>query len=51
MTCGVRLRVWPAGSVLALCGFTIGVWATGRMSTPDNPDPGSATWTSSWACG
>lgn len=25
-------------------GFAIGVWATGRMSTDDNPDPGAAVW-------
>ena len=29
---------------LSAAGFALGVWATGRMSTPDNPDPGSATW-------
>ena len=31
-------------AVLSLLGFVIGIWATGRMSTPQNPDPGSATW-------
>ena len=25
-------------------GFAVGVWATGRMSTDDNPDPGAAVW-------
>ena len=41
---------WPAWEStlltvgLALGGFAIGVWATGRMSTSENPDPGSATW-------
>lgn len=29
---------------MAAVGFMIGVWATGRMSTDDNPDPGSAVW-------
>ena len=41
---------WPAWESvlltldLAVSGFLVGVWATGRMSTPENPDPGSATW-------
>ena len=30
--------------LLSVVGFGVGVWATGRMSTADNPDPGSATW-------
>ena len=30
--------------VLSAAGLALGVWATGRMSTPENPDPGSATW-------
>lgn len=25
-------------------GFAVGVWATGRMSTDANPDPGAAVW-------
>ncbi len=31
-------------AVLSAPGLVIGVWATGRMSTPKTPDPGSATW-------
>ena len=31
-------------AVLSLLGFVVGISATGRMSTPQNPDPGSATW-------
>lgn len=30
--------------LMAALGFSIGVWATGRMSTDDNPDPGTAVW-------
>jgi len=30
--------------LLSAGGLAVGVWATGRMSTPENPDPGSATW-------
>ena len=29
---------------VAVVGFFVGVWATGRMSTDDNPDPGTAVW-------
>ena len=29
---------------MSAAGLVVGVWATGRMSTPENPDPGSATW-------
>ena len=29
---------------MAAAGFGVGVWATGRMSTPENPDPGTAVW-------
>ena len=29
---------------MAAVGFVVGVWATGRMSTDDNPDPGTAVW-------
>ncbi len=39
--------VWQGSATAALLsalGLAIGIWATGRMSTPDNPDPGSATW-------
>lgn len=32
----------PAG--LSIAGMAVGVWATGRMSSDDDPDPGSATW-------
>lgn len=31
-------------AALATGGFAIGVWATGRMSTDHNPDPGAAVW-------
>ena len=31
-------------ALLAAAGLALGIWATGRMSTPENPDPGSATW-------
>ena len=31
-------------ALLSAAGLAVGVWATGRMSTPENPDPGSATW-------
>lgn len=30
--------------LMAALGFSIGVWATGRMSTDDNPDPATAVW-------
>ena len=33
-----------AVSAMSIIGLAVGVWATGRMSTPENPDPGSATW-------
>ena len=29
---------------MAAVGFFVGIWATGRMSTDDNPDPGTAVW-------
>ena len=38
---------WERTGILAamsITGLAVGVWATGRMSTPENPDPGSATW-------
>ena len=31
-------------AVLILAGTAVGVWATGRMSTEANPDPGTAVW-------
>ena len=31
-------------AVLIVGGMAAGVWATGRMSTDANPDPGSAVW-------
>ncbi len=31
-------------AVLILGGTVVGVWATGRMSTDANPDPGTAVW-------
>ena len=39
----------PVGQLVALLalaggGFIVGVWATGRMSTDANPDPGAAVW-------
>lgn len=30
--------------VMVAGGFALGVWATGRMSTPEDPDPGAAVW-------
>ena len=38
---------WERTVILAAMsgvGLAVGVWATGRMSTAENPDPGSATW-------
>ena len=38
---------WERMAILAamsVAGLAMGVWATGRMSTLENPDPGSATW-------
>ncbi len=38
---------WERMAILAamsIIGLAVGVWATGRMSTPENPDPRSATW-------
>ena len=43
---------WPSSvapglialAVMIVGGTGIGVWATGRMSTDANPDPGSAVW-------
>ena len=34
----------PALFVLIAAGFMLGIWATGKMSTPDNPDPKQAVW-------
>lgn len=31
-------------AMAAAAGFVVGVWATGRMSTPESPDPGVAVW-------
>ena len=51
--CGVMLLLpadadflirWLTVLLMAALGFSIGVWATGRMSTDDNPDPGTAVW-------
>ena len=30
--------------MVIVVGFFVGVWATGKMSTPDAPDPGTAVW-------
>jgi phosphatidylglycerophosphatase A len=30
--------------MVIVAGFFVGVWATGKMSTPDAPDPGTAVW-------
>ena len=43
---------WPSAvaprlialAVMIIGGAVVGVWATGRMSTPNDPDPGSAVW-------
>lgn len=36
---------WTATlATMPTVGLAVGVWATGRMSTPENPDPGSAVW-------
>lgn len=29
---------------MSAAGFAVGVWATGRMSTDQDPDPGAAVW-------
>ena len=34
----------PALFVLIVAGFLLGIWATGEMSTADNPDPKQAVW-------
>ena len=46
-----KLPAWWMLPILPLMGllvvvpaFAIGVWATGRMSTDRDPDPGAATW-------
>ena len=31
-------------SLLIMVGLVVGVWATGRMSTEAEPDPGTAVW-------
>ena len=31
-------------ALLSVIGLAVGVWATGRMSTEANPDPGAAVW-------
>lgn len=31
-------------ALLSAIGLAVGVWATGRMSTEANPDPGAAVW-------
>lgn len=31
-------------AVMIVSGIAVGVWATGRMSTDADPDPGSAVW-------
>ncbi len=41
------LSYWQRAALIgamSAAGSVVGIWATGRMSTPDNPDPGSATW-------
>ena len=40
---GYLERLLPIIALVA-GGFAIGVWATGRMSTDQNPDPGAAVW-------
>ena len=41
---------WPlflpvlAVGLLAVAAFPVGVWATGRMATDTDPDPGAAVW-------
>ena len=34
----------PGLLVLVGAGFVLGIWATGEMSTADNPDPKQAVW-------
>ena len=34
----------PALFVLIAAGFLLGIWATEKMSTADNPDPKQAVW-------
>ena len=34
----------PALFVLIAGGFLLGIWATGKMSTTENPDPKQAVW-------
>ncbi len=34
----------PALFVLIAAGFLLGIWATGKMSTDDDPDPTQAVW-------
>ena len=34
----------PALFVVIAAGFLLGIWATGKMSTADNPDPRRAVW-------
>ncbi len=43
----VDLLNWERAALvgaMSIAGLAVGIWATGRMSTPQNPDPGSATW-------
>ena len=34
----------PEFFILIGAGFLLGIWATGKMSTADNPDPKQAVW-------
>lgn len=41
---GFYLLPLYALALLSAAGLAVGVWATGRMSTAANPDPGVAVW-------
>lgn len=42
----LRIDLLPAGLLtgLIVIGFPVGVWATGRLATAQEPDPGRAVW-------
>ena len=40
----VAVQIVIVALVAIAVGLPVGVWATGRMSTDDNPDPGTAVW-------
>jgi phosphatidylglycerophosphatase A len=43
-TAALVVSLMVVSLMVIVVGFFVGVWATGKMSTPEAPDPGTAVW-------